>query len=147
MMLDQSEHNSKNLLSAYTDALLHDESVTLAAFLEANNIELASPLGRLMQLADYIHRALPYYKPSPEFVEALYSELVGIETEDGDWLSQFQFERQLERQLERWRHLPRHMQFAAGLTFTAGLFWVATRVRREYALDGETDENNLGQSA
>jgi hypothetical protein len=148
MMFDQGEPNSQNLLMAYTDARLHDSSQDLSSFLATHDIDAMSPLGRLLQLADYLHRMLPQHKPSPEFVQALYDELVGVEgATDSDWFSQFQFERQLERQLERWRHLPRHMQFAAGLTFTAGLFWVASRVRRENLLSGENDEDNLEQSA
>lgn len=148
MMFDRGESTSQNLLVAYTDTLLHDSSVNLSSFLAMHEIEPGSPLGRLMQLADYLHRMLPQHKPSPEFVQALYEELVGVDAaNDSDWFSQFQFERQLERQLERWRHLPRHMQFAAGLTFTAGLFWVASRVRRENLLSDDNNEENFEQSA
>ncbi|PJF43552.1 MAG: hypothetical protein CUN55_08495 [Phototrophicales bacterium] len=146
-MSDFGMANSENLLSIYTDALLRGQT-DLQSFLQEHNITFDSTLGRLVRLADYLYTMLPYVKPSPEFVESLYEELVGIEVSDSkDWFSQFQFERQLERQLERFRHLPRPMQLAAGLTITAGFFWIASRVRREGLLSGTNDQDNLEKSA
>ena len=143
MMLERGEDKHLSILMTYTDTLLQsDTPIDFDAFLKAYDVELHSPLGRLMQLATYLHQMLPNVKPSPEFVESLYEELVGsLEEDNGDWFSQLHFERQLEKQLERWRHLPRPMQLMAGLTITAGFFWIAARVRREGILTEESTEN------
>lgn len=142
-MMDRDDDNNLSILMAYTDTLLQaDGPVNLATFLESYGVEHHSPLGRLMQLANYLHQMLPHVKPSPEFVESLYEELVGVvEDDSSDWFSQSHFEKQLEKQLERWRHLPRPMQLAAGLTITAGFFWIAARVRREGILSSEPEES------
>lgn len=141
-MTDFGMANSENLLSMYTDALLQGH-VDLKAFLQEHSVAFDSSLGRLVRLAEYLYTMMPHVKPSPEFVESLYAELVGADVDDAkDWLSQFQFERQLERQLERFRHLPRPMQLAAGLTLTAGFFWIAARVRREGLLGTELSVDN-----
>jgi hypothetical protein len=69
----------------------------------------------LMELAERIHQAIPVTKPSDEFVERLYKEL--METEDEDLIAW----------MRKW---PRPVQVAAGLTFTAGMLWVARRAHR-----------------
>lgn len=143
-MTDYSTVN-ENLLSLYTDMLLQGQA-DLMAFLQEHSIDFDSTLGRLMRLADYVYQLMPHVKPSPEFVESLYFELVGLEDDEArDY--QFQFERQLERQLERFRHLPRPMQLAAGLTITAGFFWIAARVRREGLFSGDNDQEEIEKTA
>ncbi len=146
-MTDFGTLHSENLLSIYTDALLQGQ-VDLMAFLQEHGIAFDSTLGRLVRLAEYLYTMMPHVKPSPEFVESLYAELVGSDMVDSkDWFSQFQFERQLERQLDRFRHLPRPMQLAAGLTITAGFFWIASRVRREGLISVENDQPEIEKSA
>lgn len=176
-----SDVQIQNLLAEHAEAVIAGKA-DLEALLAAHGIPADSRIAQLLFLAERLYVAMPEVRPSPEFVQSLYVELVGsgnitlldrlrqIQTELQamglslpslqqlqamglglpnlqqlqtrlphlqdlqEFLANRQLQRanlQLERSIDRFRHMPRHYQLAAGLTLTAGVFWLAARMRRE----------------
>lgn len=145
-------HNSKDdriddLLSDHAAEILNG-TANIESLLNKYGLSKDAPEAMLMVLAERVFDALPQVEPSPDFVKALYHDLVGsTDINLREWLRQLQIENlninqtldrlrqiqlvQLDR-LPNLRQLPRRTQFqlAAGLTL-AGVVYVASRVRRE----------------
>ncbi len=148
MSIQLSEVMIQNILAEHADGLLN-QSGNLATILNRHNLSLDSPLARLMSLAEYLYHALPHVKPSDEFVESLYRQLIEADERTlRDWLRfwrpdlatleriwQHQIERLStnlpQRQIDRIRQIPLHMQLAAGITITAGVLLITSRKRRD----------------
>lgn len=118
----------QNLLAEHADSLIH-RTMTLEQLLSRYKISKDSPVAQLMLLAERLYYGIPHAKPSPEFVQSLYDELVGTTSQPAlkMWLRQLQLERS---PLDRFREMPPHMQVAAGL-IAAGVVLMASKHRRD----------------
>jgi hypothetical protein len=114
----------QNLLADHVEALLGgvpDRNTLLARY----GLVRDPWANALLTLAEDIQAALRPVNPSNAFVAALYNRLVGLP-------ELTLLERLMLLRLAGLRHMPRRMQWAAGiggLTLTAGVFWIAARGR------------------
>lgn len=127
-MENPSEVWMQNLLSEHAESLIN-RTMTLEQLLARYKISKDSPVAQLMLLAERLYYGIPHSKPSPEFVQSLYDELVGTTTQPAlkMWLRQLQLERS---PLDRFREMPPHVQVAAGL-LAAGFVFMASKQRRD----------------
>jgi hypothetical protein len=109
----------QNLLADHADGLLKGV-VSTTALLTRYGLTGDLYIKNLIHIAEQIQIAMPEVEPSEAFVAALYAQLVGAHDHN-------MFDRLVAWRIERLRHLPAHMQLAAGLgglTLTAGLYWI-----------------------
>ena len=150
-MAQQNEIFTQNILDEHARSLASGES-NRTALLAQHNLDADSEIAQLMILAEQLCQNMSQQKPSKEFVQTLYCELVGIEQSgvltrirhldfQGINLSQLQLERlrqlnmdAIPQQIDRLRNVSRRVQLAAGLTITAGVFLIAARPSREILL-------------
>ncbi|NDJ86876.1 MAG: hypothetical protein GYB66_13420 [Chloroflexi bacterium] len=152
-MHEHEDVRIQNILAKHADALINGD-VNVEALLQQHGFAHNERVRQMMQIAEQTYHLMPRVEPSEAFVARLRHDLTGYGQPVTmlEWLRHLQwdraaFERTLQEQvdrlsaglpqihldkpLDRFRHMPFGMQVAAGLTITAGVFWIASRVRRD----------------